>query len=208
MQPMGPEGPGVLRVLGPRVLWSWILGPGVLRVLGPEGPVCDIIQVAAISGQRSFNVYTLPPSPITAQAAGITGFVVRDGTLYVHGTAVHTVSLAEALRSFMVFLRSVPQPVVLAAHSGMRFDVPVLRRALLLTSLRDEFARLNASFLDTFLLAKRLYPNQASFSQVNLVKHFLKKNYDAHNALGDVQALQELYCRWNPDSGHVKRCTF
>jgi len=178
------------------------------HTLSLSGTECDIIQVAAISGGRSFNVYTVPPSPITAQAASITGFIVRDGALYVHGAAVPTVSLAAALSSFMVFLRSLPQPVLLAAHSGMRFDVPVLRRALRLTNLRDEFARLNSSSLDTFLLAKRLHPYQASFSQVNLVKHFLKKSYDAHNALGDVQALQELYCRWNPDSSHVKRCTF
>ncbi|KAK0140531.1 DNA polymerase III PolC-type [Merluccius polli] len=171
------------------------------------GGNCDIIQLAAVSGGRSFNAYMVPAAPISAKAMQLTGFSVQNGALFQHYTAMPTVTLYEALTSFLTFLRSFRSPVVLAAHNGKRFDVPILTRALWNCSLLDDFERLGTSYLDTLLLARDLFRLE-SYSQKSLVQLFLGKDYDAHNALGDVKALQDLYMCWNPnpESLNTRNC--
>ena len=151
-------------------------------------------------------MYMMPEIAIDRGAAEVTGFSVRDGALLLQGTAVPTVTLTEALTSFLDFLQSLEQPVLLAAHGARRFDKPVLDRALLRCSLTRQFQQLGSRYLDTFLLSKALYPRIDSYSQVNLVRHFLGKIYNAHNALEDVRALQELYSCWDPSEGTLNRC--
>ncbi|CAL8375733.1 unnamed protein product [Arctogadus glacialis] len=126
-----------------------------LEATGLETWRCEIIQLAAISGERTFNVYTMPEIAIDRGAAEVTGFSVRDGAL---------------------LLQSLEQPVLLAAHGARRFDKPVLDRALLKCSLTRQFQQLGSRFLDTFLLSKALYPCIRSYSQVNLVRHFRGKS--------------------------------
>ncbi|CAL8359546.1 unnamed protein product [Lota lota] len=179
-----------------------------LETTGLETWRCDIIQLAAISGDRPFNVFTVPETAIDRGAAEVTGFSVRDGALFRRGVAMTTVTLHEALTSFISFLSSFEQPVLLAAHNAKRFDIPVLNRALRGCSLTEQFQQLGSSFLDTFLLSKALYPMINSYSQVNMVRYFLGKKYNAHNALEDVTALQELYGYWNPGQGPLRRCVF
>ncbi|CAL8375732.1 unnamed protein product [Arctogadus glacialis] len=179
------------------------LGPSFLDTLPLKTWRCEIIQLAAISGERTFNVYTMPEIAIDRGAAEATGFSVRDGALLLQGRAVPTVTLTEALTSFLDFLQSLEQPVLLAAHGARRFDKPV-DRALIRCSLTRQFQQLGSRFLDTFLLSKALYQRIRSYSQVNLVRYFLGKNYNAHNALEDVRALQELYS-WDPSQGSLNR---
>ncbi|XP_030221845.1 uncharacterized protein LOC115550712 isoform X1 [Gadus morhua] len=137
-----------------------------LETTGLETWRCEIIQLAAISGERTFNVYMMPEIAIDRGAAEVTGFSVRDGALLLQGTAVPTVTLTEALTSFLDFLQSLEQPVLLAAHGARRFDKPVLDRALLRCSLTRQFQQLGSRYLDTFLLSKALYPRIDSYSQV------------------------------------------
>ncbi|KAM4618678.1 uncharacterized protein ACJ7VT_008023 [Polymixia lowei] len=180
-----------------------------LETTGLDTKVCDIIQLSAISGERVFNVYTVPQTTITDEAAEITGFTVERGTLCLHGRPVSTVSLDQALASFIAFLRSVGNPVLLAAHNGKRFDAPVLARVLKACSLTRDFNSVVSGFLDTFLLCKKLFaPQLTRYSQVYLVRYFLHKSYDAHNALEDAKVLQELYQKWDPDRSNVQWCTF
>ncbi|KAJ3596711.1 hypothetical protein NHX12_003115 [Muraenolepis orangiensis] len=169
---------------------------------------CDIIQLAAVSGERSFNSYMVPKAAIDREAADITGFRVQDSVLLQGGRPVPTVPLREALTSFLTFLSSLGGPVLLAAHNGKRFDAPILTRQLRRCSLMQQFQQLGSMFMDTFLLSKNLYPMLDSYSQVNLVKHFLGKPYNAHNALEDSRVLQELYRCWNPIQTSVSRVTF
>lgn len=176
-------------------------------LLHPDTTVCDVIQLSAICGGRAFNVYTLPRRAITASAAEVTGFTVSDGRLFLRGRPVVTTPLFEALTSFITFLRSFHRPVLLAAHSAMRFDVPVLIRVLRKCALLQEFKPLVYGFLDTFQLSKYLFRNLASYSQQNMVKHFLGKTYEAHNAEEDARMLQELYNTWRPNRGSVSKCT-
>ncbi|XP_066557865.1 DNA polymerase III subunit epsilon [Amia ocellicauda] len=178
-----------------------------LETTGLDVSVCDIIQLSAISGERTLNVYMLPRCNMTEEASRITGFTVEDSTLLLHGQPVETMTHKEALTYFMTFLRNLHQPL-LVAHNGKRFDCPVLARTLDEFSLRDDFKQVMCGFLDTFLLSKALFTDLRKFSQEYLVKYFLGKSYMAHNALEDVKALQELYKAWSPTSSVVHRHRF
>uniref|UniRef100_A0A4W5RKP1 exodeoxyribonuclease III n=1 Tax=Hucho hucho TaxID=62062 RepID=A0A4W5RKP1_9TELE len=180
-----------------------------LETTGLDTSVCDIIQLSAISGERTFNVYALPRCSMTDEASMVTGFTVRDHqTLLLHGRQVDTIPLREALTSFISFLRSFQKPL-LAAHNAQRFDCPVLARALRECSLMHEFQEVVSGFLDTFKISKEMFSSKlAKYSQEYLVRVFLKKTYEAHNALEDVKALQELYQKWSPSQELVCRHTF
>ncbi|XP_073328512.1 DNA polymerase III subunit epsilon-like [Pagrus major] len=169
-----------------------------LETTGLDTDMCHLIQLSAICGNRVFNAYTLPRRPITRGASAVTGFTVRGGNLFLHGTPVHTIPLSDALNSFIAFLRSFRRPMLLAAHNARRFDGPVLMRVLRKFHLQQKFRRVVTGFLDTLQLCKYIYPGLDSYSQENLVHHFLDDTYDAHNAEEDARMLQELFNEWNP----------
>lgn len=170
--------------------------------------VCDIIQIAAISGEKVFNVYTVPNRPLTDSATRVTGFSVSSGRLLCRGIPMETTPLVEALTSFISFLRSFEHPVLLAAHNARRFDAPVLTRVLQQYFLLQEFQQVVSGFVDTFLLSKNLFHNLRSYSQESMVQQFLGKTYNAHNAVEDARMLQELCKSWRPSKSSILKCTF
>ena len=65
----------------------------------------------------------------------------------------------------------------------------------------DKF-RCISGFSDTLLLFRSCFPElKGQYSLGKLYQHFLGKKYDAHNALGDVKALNELmiHCKISAD---------
>ncbi|KAE8296792.1 hypothetical protein D5F01_LYC05556 [Larimichthys crocea] len=179
-----------------------------LETTGLDTTVCDIIQLSAICGERVFNTYTLPRRALTESARNVTGFTVNDGSLLLHGDPVDTIPLRDAITSFITFLRGFHYPVVLAAHNARRFDAPVLTRVLRQFSLLQEFQHVVSGFLDTFLLSKNVFRGLGSYSQEYMVRHFLGKTYNAHDAVEDARMLQELFNRWNPSSWDISRFTY
>ncbi|XP_069551516.1 DNA polymerase III PolC-type-like [Brachyistius frenatus] len=179
-----------------------------LEATGLDTNVCDIIQVAAICGERVFNAYTIPHRALTESATRVTGFTVTAAGLLLHGLPVATVPLVDALTSFIAFLRSFQRPVLLAAHSAMRFDAPVIKRVLRQCSLHQEFKEVVSGFLDTFPLSKNLHRNLRSYSQESMVRHFLGKAYSAHDAVEDARMLQELFNSWSPKSQSISKCVY
>lgn len=182
--------------------------PIPLLPLPSDTTICDIIQVSAVCGDRVFNVYTLPRQTLTESAREVTGFTVRNAVLFLRGRPVDTIPLTEALTSFIEFLRSFGQPVLLAAHNARRFDMPVILRVLRRCSLKQKFQEVVHGFVDTFILSKQLFPKLSSYSQENMVRHFLRRTYDAHNAMEDARMLQELYKAWHPTRWQVTGVTF
>ncbi|XP_027882570.1 uncharacterized protein LOC114150388 [Xiphophorus couchianus] len=179
-----------------------------LEATGLDTSRCDIIQLAAVCEERVFNKYTVPQQNLTESATEVTGFRVQSGRLFRRDSPVETVPIHDLLTSFIDFLRSFRRPVVLAAHSVMRFDAPVLTRVMKKYDLFLQFQQVVSGFLDTFLLSKRLFPGISGYSQVSLVRNFLGKSYDAHNAEEDAKMLQELYNVWRPDQSRVMANTF
>uniref|UniRef100_A0A8C5B8C8 Uncharacterized protein n=1 Tax=Gadus morhua TaxID=8049 RepID=A0A8C5B8C8_GADMO len=115
----------------------------------------------------------------------VTGFSVQDGALFLNDRAVPTMTLLKALTSFLDFLRSLEQPVLVPNS--------ICPRALLRCSLHGHFQQLGSSFLDTLRLSKMIIQG---------------KRYNINNALDDVMTLQELYSCWNPDQWDVVQCSF
>ncbi|CAL8375726.1 unnamed protein product [Arctogadus glacialis] len=166
----------------------------------------DIIQLAAISGVHTFNVYIMPRSDIDCYTTLRTGFNVIRGKLYKNfATDVSTIPLHEALTSFYDFLRSFNRPILLAAHKAQDFALPILKNALIRSYLTQQFHELGPSFLDIYLLSKALYPGLDSYEQEDLLYPFLGKPNN-HDALENVTALQSMYGVWNPNQESVTQC--
>ncbi|XP_048829193.1 DNA polymerase III PolC-type-like [Brienomyrus brachyistius] len=170
-----------------------------LETTGLDVSQCDIVQLSAVCGDRTFNKYVIPSHSITAGASRVTGFTVEGDRLLQHGQPVWTVPLGQALIEFLTFLRGFHRPV-LVAHNALDFDAPILLRNLSSFSLCNELTRIIVGFLDTLRLSRDLpeCSGLTKFSQEYLVKWFLGKSYMAHDALEDSKLLQELFRVWSP----------
>ncbi|XP_051237829.1 protein PML [Dicentrarchus labrax] len=173
------------------------------------GQSCEIVQLAAVSGGHSLNLYVIPRGQIQRGAAKVTGFRVRRHRLYLHRQLVLTNSLREVLVSFIAFLQMLGRPLVVG-HNIRRFDCPLLARALDELDLRAEFESSVSGCVDTLPLAREMLKDLClqSFRQENLVRELLGVNYKAHDALEDVRALQALYSVLQPTPEVVCRHKF
>ena len=115
-----------------------------------------------------------------------------DGVLHYKGQPVPFVTIQEALVSFMDFLSTFPQSPILIGHNIKSFDVPVLHHHLRIHSCLGEFKRHMSAFSDTLVIAKKKLPDEQSYQLQELVRVHLGKDYEAHNALADVQILKEF----------------
>ncbi|KAF4081493.1 hypothetical protein AMELA_G00161910 [Ameiurus melas] len=167
---------------------------------------CDIVQLSAISGERSFNVYILPRCPIDHGASRVTGLTIHSRKLLLHGQPMQTVPLREALTSFISFLKTFSRPV-LVGHNCKRFDRPILLRIMTEFNLLKEFQDVVSAYLDTLLLSREMFMLQ-KYSQQFLVQYFLQKSYRAHDATEDVRTLQELFRVWRPSTDMVNKHKF
>ncbi|CAL8323183.1 unnamed protein product [Gadus morhua 'NCC'] len=173
------------------------------------GHACEIVQLAAVSGCNSINLYTVPRCRMQSRAAKVTGFRVRRHRLFLNRQPVLTNSLKDVFLSFMAFLRMLGRPILIG-HNIRRFDCPVLLRALDELDLRVEFQSIITGCLDTLPLARDICKDNGykSFRQENLVRELLGVDYDAHNALEDVRSLQALYWALQPTSQLISRHFF
>ncbi|KAK1157960.1 protein PML-like [Acipenser oxyrinchus oxyrinchus] len=141
----------------------------------------DIIQLSAISQDKTFDVSILPLQQI-------------EGGVNVVQTRT------EALTAFLAFLHMLVQPTILVGHNIWKVKCPILCRHLDELGLKDELQELVSGFLDTESLARDNLKSKdiKKFSQQDLSKMLLKKTYPAHNTLEAVKNLQELYQSLRP----------
>ncbi|KAI3370620.1 hypothetical protein L3Q82_007182 [Scortum barcoo] len=175
------------------------------------GQGCEIVQLAAVSGGHSLNLYVIPRCRMQRGATKVTGFRVHRQRLYLRRQLVLTNSLREVLVSFIAFLRMLRRPLVIG-HNIRRFDCPLLARALdeLGLGLRAEFESSVSGYVDTLPLAREMLKDRGlqSFRQENLVRELLGVSYKAHDALEDVRALQALYGVLRPTTELICRHKF
>ncbi|XP_048828664.1 three prime repair exonuclease 4 isoform X1 [Brienomyrus brachyistius] len=173
------------------------------------GPRCDMVQLAAVSGGHSFNLYMVPRCRMQRGASAVTGLRVRRRCLYMHEVPVLANTHQEALMAFLAFLRMLDRPLLIG-HNIRKFDCPVLYRTLEEFQLSSEFQRSISGFLDTLPLARDLLGDCGlqSYRQESLVKAVLGVRYAAHDALEDVRALQRLYWALQPTAEQALRHTF
>ena len=152
----------------------------------------EICQLAAIHGTQTFNVYILPLHGITPSAAAVNKLSVYHGRLFYDGKPVTAVQLEVAIQQFLNWLQSFKEPCLLFAHNAKQFDAKHLLRALEKSNKTLQFSELVVGFCDTLPAFKELFPERKSHSQENLATDLLQSTYNAHNALSDVQMVQEL----------------
>lgn len=157
----------------------------------------DITQLAAITHPSlQFSTYIMPRKAIEAGASLATGISVQGGQMFRGGKEVDTSSILEGLQSFITFLSGLNKPILIG-HNIRSFDVPILYHHLSEHGLLSEFSEVITGFIDTLIVAKKKIKKKdilsQSYKQVDLAKDFLNKTYDSHNAVADVETLQELY---------------
>lgn len=189
------------------ILFSLILLESISSPLS-DVDWCHIIQLSAVCGKRKFNKFILPHRTISPGASSITGFTKRHGWLYRYGEPVDTISLFDALTSFIDFLYSFRRPVILAAHYSRRFDAVVLTRVLKRFSLWQDFQQMVSGFLDTIEVSRDLFPYLRRHSQQYLVWYFLGVTYNAHDGLEDAVMLKKLFNTWNLDRWYISDFIF
>ncbi|CAG2191643.1 unnamed protein product [Mytilus edulis] len=172
------------------------------------GISCDIKQIAAVCGTKKFSQYVMPLQPITQGASKVTGLTRIGNVLYRNGIPVPYQNKEECLKEFISWL---PENDMLFGHNIKSFDTKIIIQALTDENLINGF---KAKFVDTLYVFRPAYPERKSeknsFKQEELVKDFLGENftYDAHNALGDVLALQKLFRKAGFSLVHVQPQSF
>ncbi|XP_056006937.1 DNA polymerase III PolC-type-like [Ostrea edulis] len=155
----------------------------------------DIVQIAAVCGDREFNKYVTPQSPISLDASSATGLTFVGGVLKHNGRVVEHEEPFEGLQQFVEFVKTVDCKPVLVGHNIQNFDLPILIIQLVKYELFDSFASSVSGFIDTLKVAKGSFSKKdvENFKQITLVSKFVGKHYEAHNAIADVKALKELF---------------
>jgi len=99
--------------------------PGPISLTGKEpivfldlettglGPDADICQLAAVCGDKSFDLYTMPIKPISSGASAVTGLTVKDNKMYHNRKEVDSVPVSEALAGFISFISAIGEKPVI-----------------------------------------------------------------------------------------------
>ncbi|XP_052066308.1 uncharacterized protein LOC127705961 [Mytilus californianus] len=159
----------------------------------------EIVQISAevvqITSQivemevQTFQEYILPTKPINPKASEVTGLYSDGCSLFYKGQKVNTLSKSGGLKKFIKWL---PHKVVLVAHNSKIFDSKIIVSQLSSVNLVNELQCKVFGFSDTLHIFRQKYPDRKSYKQENLVKDILNRSYNAHNAVDDVQLLNQL----------------
>lgn len=155
----------------------------------------EILQIAAMYKEYEFSVYVNPTKEISSEASLHTGLRDIAGQLYLRDKKVDTLSLKDALLSFLEFLNLSSRPCVLVAHNSS-FDSSFLIRAVLQSKMVLDFQKI-AGFCDSLSLFKKVFSTrkgEGQFKLGTLAKDILKieSTKSFHEALYDVQILKQL----------------
>lgn len=99
---------------------------------------CDVLQIAMMSGDFSFNKYLQPSQPINPKASEANGLTKIGKDLFLNGQRVKTEPAVKVVQQLCEFLQAFGQPCVLIAHNCM-FDAPRLTKLLVKTSQLENF---------------------------------------------------------------------
>ena len=165
------------------------------------------MQLAAIYDDNTFNRYILPEGNIEPGAGRVTQLQKKNNNLYHKGKYVETVYIMQCLLEFCAFLSSLDKPVLLYGHNARVFDCPLLVAALSRYHLIDCFSEIVTGFADTLRAFKVVLPEQKSHKLGTLVENVMEKRFEAHDAMEDARALQEL-CKAVADVETVRQHSF
>lgn len=179
------------------------------------GKEAELIQLAAETKQgASFSRFTIPTKEISPYASRVNKFKTTwvGGKKILHrgGNPLQTVPLFDCVLSFVDFLEDSKRSnscdkIVLIGHNSATFDTPILLRTLQNYSpeLLQRMNKLNVHFADSLVLFRNLIKDKHealkqdddSFVKTNqgsLYKHLFGTDFQCHDALEDVKALNRI----------------
>ena len=129
-------------------------------------------------------------------------------TLCKGNSPVQSVTLEEAVREFLLYLKQVKTSgdnnftTVLIGHNSATFDVPILLRNSDI-NFKNNLTEMNVYFADSQLLIKSLIKDKHTAlelenggfckpNQGSIYTHLFNEQFDAHDALEDVKALRRI----------------
>lgn len=168
-----------------------------------------ITQVACVDTihKSEFSAYVIPQIPIDAGAEKVTGIVFDGSKLKVKGQEVNALTIRDALKKFLEYLENMNN-VVLVAHNGRVFDFRVLSYAINKCGLDQEFVKVVKAFVDSLTVMKARHPKLPSYKQEKLAEHFSLPTYNAHNAVDDVIALDNILAAANCNDAEVMKHSY
>lgn len=166
-----------------------------LETTGLDSNESDIIQIAAKGSRywhRRFSCYLTTKKTITRGATKANRLTKdMNGNIVKNGQRMDTVGPKKALEAFLDWLDDTfpKERVILVAHNGFKFDVPILmnhlrRYGLLIAAIHSIYG-----FADTLPSFRENYNHLKSHSLPELSKQMDVVNDDPHDALSDVKAL-------------------
>ena len=153
---------------------------------------CDIVQISAICDDKCFDRYILPSEPISPRSSDVNGLTFTNGKLYLHNKVVAAQDKKSALSEFVNWLQDFTTPLLLVGHNAHTFDSPRLVSALLACDCAETFRQSVIGISDTLSAFKDVFPKLTSYKQEGLYNKIVGEQYNAHNSMDDVKALQNL----------------
>jgi hypothetical protein len=177
--------------------------------LGATAEICQIACQSAASG-NTYNKYVVPSHGMSSHATAIHQLTIsrNDPTQLLHcGKHVASSPLDVALGGLVGFLKAelvdTKTPIILG-HNANVFDFPILVRqsSLAGSSCCSDLRDMSTHFGDTLVLMRKMKPAELSVEvdgkEKNVTKlttvyqTLFKREFNAHDALGDVSALGEI----------------
>ena len=164
------------------------------------------------TGVEIFSEYILPLGTVRYAASRVGKLSVRaingEKRLCKENQPVDAISLEQALQRFLAFLVNVKRELnmepltILIGHNFSIFDTPILLRKSNV-EFHSKLKELNVNFADSQILVKHLikekHPalqlssgNFCKSNQSSLYSHLFQEEFEAHDSLEDVKALQKI----------------
>jgi len=157
----------------------------------------DVIEIGAkcIESGLTYNSLVIPLSKkgLTAKVTELTG--ITNELLKKQGKKT-----LQAFLEFFNFLQGIYEQyneITLVAHNGLSFDDIFLRRMLRYVQGEGhtEFDEMfeNIVYIDSLLLSRYIHHNRRNHSMKDMCALYNITNKSAHRAMGDVDALVEIW---------------
>ncbi|CAG2252888.1 unnamed protein product [Mytilus edulis] len=149
---------------------------------------CEILQIACKFNDNEFSCYIQPTKPISKMSSAVTGLTNEGGVLFHHGKPIRAINREAAFQNFVIWL-SQYKPVILIGHNAKLFDSKRLILNIKNFTCFAEFKTVVKGFVDTLPLFKKKFPGFPNYKQTTVYENVCGGQFDAHNAIGDVSAL-------------------
>ncbi len=166
----------------------------------------DVIEIGAklVGSDVSFTCLVRPYSgnPVSDKITSITG--ISNDMIMKEGLPSQ-----EAYTQFLNFLNEIYsqyQSLTLVAHNGQGFDDIFLKKMIRILQSEGQFdygiLLTKLCFVDSLGLCRYLHPQRYSHSMKSMCQMYNIQNLSAHRAMGDVNALCEI---WTHLMNHIQQ---